>query len=106
MNVNGRICPYCLCVMRKHRQGRKNSDRYPTNDHVVPKAIGGASTILVCLRCNNEKGDMLPDEWHAWLTRHRPHAAMSAERAMRAAMTPSDQRAMTWAQFNQCGGQP
>lgn len=43
-----------------------------TIDHIIPKARGGEDTwenlITACIRCNNKKGNKLPEEVH--LTAH------------------------------------
>lgn len=53
-------CPYCGAVMKGQRVTHAN---HPTREHVVPRALGGGPTIIVCRRCNNHKGDMTLDEW-------------------------------------------
>ena len=48
------ICQYCL-----DREGSM------TVDHIIPKSFGGADTwenmVCACEKCNNRKGDRLPD---------------------------------------------
>ena len=45
----------------------------PTVDHVIPLSRGGLNRKenkkLCCKRCNNEKGDMLPDEYREFMAR-------------------------------------
>lgn len=38
-----------------------------TRDHVIPRSKGGTKTVFACLACNNIKGDMMPDEWSAYM---------------------------------------
>ncbi|KAB2926032.1 MAG: HNH endonuclease [Bacteroidetes bacterium] len=60
---DGHRCQYC---------GR--GDVPLTVDHVVPKSRGGEDTwenlVAACVRCNNKKGDRMPDEVNMPL--HRP----------------------------------
>jgi 5-methylcytosine-specific restriction endonuclease McrA len=61
----GTRCPYCNIVMDK------GSTRYrPTRDHMIAKTRGGQDVVtnitIVCHRCNQEKGALLPDEFVAW----------------------------------------
>lgn len=80
------ICPYCLRTLeQRFTQGRPVST-FPTRDHVVPKSLGGRITIICCVRCNNQKGDMMPDEWLDCIQVTRPHALDSATRAIAAAL--------------------
>lgn len=39
----------------------------PTRDHVIPQSKGGKITTICCLKCNNIKGDMLPEQWTAYM---------------------------------------
>ena len=55
-------CPYCGNAMDG------TCGRFPTRDHIVPKSRGGArgdpsNILVVCFKCNNQKGDMLLSEW-------------------------------------------
>lgn len=76
----GRACPYCQRPMRSNAPGQE-----PTRDHTVPQSKGGLHTIWACWTCNNVKGDMLPDEWTAfmlanpewWIGRVRQHVRLS-----------------------------
>jgi 5-methylcytosine-specific restriction endonuclease McrA len=42
----------------------------PTRDHVIPLARGGPNIedniVAACRRCNEEKSDMMPDEFLRW----------------------------------------
>lgn len=49
-------CPYCGRIMRARHPHLK-----PTRDHVLPRSKGGTAILFVCWRCNNEKGDTMPD---------------------------------------------
>lgn len=55
------ICPYCL---------KPTKPRDMTRDHVIPKSRGGKLTddniIMVCKRCNNEKGALTLEEYREW----------------------------------------
>lgn len=59
-------CQYC---------GRKGGPGELTLDHVIPRSRGGASSwenlVAACRRCNNRKGDRLPEEADMQL-RRRP----------------------------------
>ncbi|MBL0712319.1 MAG: HNH endonuclease [Desulfosarcina sp.] len=62
-------CFYC---------GRRIPARDLTMDHIVPMARGGKSTkgnlVPACKNCNNQKKQLLPMEWEAYLSRLRnPH---------------------------------
>ena len=61
-------CHYC---------GRRLLPRQLTMDHVVPIARGGQSTkgnvVPACKECNNQKKQLLPMEWEAYLKRVRQH---------------------------------
>jgi hypothetical protein len=56
-------CPYCKRPMIPF------TSTHPTKDHVVPKSKGGRETIIACSKCNNAKGNMMPDEWAAFMAR-------------------------------------
>lgn len=53
-DANGWPCPYCWETME--------GTRYPTWDHLVPRAVGGPDTdgnkIPVCRPCNERKGSL------------------------------------------------
>jgi len=59
-------CHYC---------GRVFPPKELTLDHVVPLARGGRSTrgncVPACKECNNQKKNLLPLEWDAYLSRIR-----------------------------------
>lgn len=38
-----------------------------TRDHVHPKSKGGRKIVLACRTCNAIKGNMLPDDWKAFM---------------------------------------
>jgi 5-methylcytosine-specific restriction protein A len=56
------ICHWC---------GRRFSSSELTMDHIVPIARGGLSSkgnvVVCCKECNNQKKQMLPMEWAAYL---------------------------------------
>jgi len=55
-------CHYC---------GKPTTARELTMDHIVPIARGGRSTkgnvVPACKTCNNQKKQLLPMEWEAYL---------------------------------------
>ncbi|MDJ0666732.1 MAG: HNH endonuclease [Desulfobacterales bacterium] len=60
------ICHYCQ---------RRIPARELTMDHIVPIARGGRSTkgnlVPSCKDCNNQKKQLLPMEWEAYLNQRR-----------------------------------
>ncbi|SCB53453.1 HNH endonuclease [Bradyrhizobium yuanmingense] len=64
-------CTYCKRETRPARLVRLNDPLTRTDDHVVPLGRGGLDTkenrVPACLRCNSIKGDMMPDEWAAYM---------------------------------------
>lgn len=60
MRMNNSLCHYCG---EKTLISEVNRKRYPTKDHVVPRAFGGANHIsnyvLACAKCNNKRGTQL-----------------------------------------------
>lgn len=80
----GQSCPYCGETM--HRDG----PRCATHDHVQPRSRGGSNAphniLVVCWQCNNDKGDMLLEEF-AYVLRRRGDsraervAAIAAQRS-------------------------
>lgn len=60
MQFVGLQCPYCSSPMA-----------LPTRDHVVPRSRCGPDTaenvVMACRPCNNDKGNMLVEEWIAAL---------------------------------------
>lgn len=60
ISLNKGLCHYCgnKTSVRSHV-----NDKYPTKDHIVPRAFGGANDIsnyvLACARCNNKRGTTL-----------------------------------------------
>lgn len=59
----GNPCAYCARGMTK----RGPRQLYPTRDHVIPVSRGGTKTVWACERCNAIKGNMMPDEWAAFM---------------------------------------
>lgn len=76
-------CCYCKCPVAEEG----NEDMSATIDHVVPRSRGGTNDKrnkrIACKRCNNEKGDMLPDEYTEFMKR------MAAVERFRAASAKS-----------------
>lgn len=55
-NPKRRGCPYCgRLIVPGH------PELAPTRDHVLPRSKGGTALLIVCWRCNNDKGDTMPD---------------------------------------------
>lgn len=67
--VAGRPCHWCKRPMTRRRRPdeRVALGTAASRDHVVPKAKGGTAKVWACNRCNNLKGDMMPDDWMAWM---------------------------------------
>lgn len=70
----------------------------PTRDHhPVPRSRKGTRTIICCALCNNRKGDMMPDEWNAymlanpgwWLLTKRERQSRTRRRRIIQPETPS-----------------
>lgn len=61
-------CPYCAKIMDGRRPTHAT---FPTADHVIPQSLGGTRTILVCRRCNMDKGDKPIQVWQALLDRRK-----------------------------------
>lgn len=85
---HGRHCPFCGIVMRvpaKH-QGRATANRpdFPTRDHLIPRVVmPGQGTIIICQKCNADKGRRLVDEWHALLSERGDPRAETVAKWMR-----------------------
>lgn len=70
------LCAYCAKAIQHD---------VSTIDHYVPVAHGGSSRVknlrYCCWTCNNEKGNMMPDQWRAfrpllvWVNPEMPTAA-------------------------------
>jgi hypothetical protein len=64
-------CTYCKRDTIKAAKVRLNDPLTRTRDHVIPLCRGGLDTrenkVIACLRCNSIKGDMMPDEWAAYM---------------------------------------
>lgn len=58
---DGEYCTYC------EREMVAYSATHPTRDHVFPKSKGGVKTVWCCTKCNQAKGDMLPEEWERFM---------------------------------------
>ena len=67
--AHGTACPYCGKIMKipgrqYGRNARSNHPDFPTRDHVIPKSrMPAMGKIIVCRRCNGDKGNMTLDEW-------------------------------------------
>ncbi len=76
---DGKPCPYCGREMTRNLRSRA-----PTRDHVRPKRAGGTfangNCLVVCVKCNGDKGDMMLREFVWWLhERNDPRAAIVAK---------------------------
>lgn len=71
--VAGRPCYWCDRPMTKksNKSGSSPLPTHATKDHIVPRCRGGGNRngnrVWACLRCNNLKGNMMPDDWMAWM---------------------------------------
>ena len=58
MDKCGHVCQYC---------GGKSNDEILEWEHIIPKSRGGSDSVknatLSCRKCNQKKGNMLPEEW-------------------------------------------
>lgn len=64
MQMNDSKCHYCGSKTNLNdRRGNGVGKRYPTKDHVVPRAFGGinhiSNYVLSCSSCNNKRGTNL-----------------------------------------------
>lgn len=65
-----KTCTYCKREMIKKSMlafGYVPDGLTETRDHVIPYSKGGRKTVPCCLRCNNLKGDMMPDVWERYM---------------------------------------
>lgn len=64
-------CHYCRRETIRSILLKRNDPLTRTRDHVIPLSKGGTNArenkVIACLRCNNLKGDMMPDEWQAYM---------------------------------------
>lgn len=71
-----------------------------TLDHVIPRSRGGANTwenlVACCLRCNNLKGDRLPDEAAMHLSRKPKPFNLHTSRNL---MRQMGQRQESWRKY-------
>lgn len=57
----GDPCGYCRRTMVR------GTETSPTRDHYLPRSLGGTAIVMACYACNQQKGDMLPTEWDAFM---------------------------------------
>lgn len=62
---HGKSCSYCDRVMNS-----RDVRLHATRDHVVPVSKGGKVKLICCITCNGIKGDMLPEQWGAFMAAH------------------------------------
>lgn len=89
-------CPYCRRTMIVPGYGVivDETSSFPTRDHVIPKSKGGRAVIVVCSKCNGDKGDMDPDQYVETLIGcHRTRARLAMIGALRAALADEGTRA-------------
>lgn len=74
--AQGKPCPYCGHPMDASgfdgkAPNRYSHPRFPTRDHVLPRAAGGAKgpVLVVCVTCNGDKGSRSIRTWRAYLAR-------------------------------------
>jgi hypothetical protein len=60
-------CPYC-----ENPMSGPMTPRAPTRDHVRPRHLGGkldeTNRLIVCAKCNNDKGGRTLEQFAEWLT--------------------------------------
>lgn len=65
----GKPCPYCDRIMSD--RGLPSDRRFPTREHLLSRSRGGRlspeNRLIVCARCNEDKGDRTLAEWAAFL---------------------------------------
>jgi hypothetical protein len=59
-HYRGESCPWCTVTM-----STASPRTSPTREHLVPRVRGGhvGPTVIVCSKCNNDKGDVHLDGW-------------------------------------------
>ena len=83
---HGRPCPYCNEQMIIRLKGRRKASdpHFPTRDHVVPKALmPSMGTLIVCRKCNNDKGAHMLSAWAELLSRRGDPRAPIVKEFMR-----------------------
>jgi 5-methylcytosine-specific restriction endonuclease McrA len=88
----GKACPYCGLLM-SDRDGSQGW-RAPSRDHRVPGSRGGRNVVenieIVCRRCNQQKGELTPEEFRHRQSRHRHHLRSTPQtRSVAAAISSS-----------------
>lgn len=76
----GRPCPYCGEEMTD------NGKRKATKEHKLPRSLGGTLTfenrLIVCRRCNSDKGNLTIETWYYRLWAGRDPRAEHVHRIM------------------------
>ena len=71
---DGYICMYC---------GEQFKHADLTRDHIIPMSRGGKdcweNVVTACYRCNNQKGNKTPEEWHGHKLLAVPYVPNKAE---------------------------
>lgn len=68
----GTPCHWCQRPMGAVLQNnQKKRDWAASRDHLIPKSRGGAglpgNQVWAHVRCNELRGNMMPEEWIAWM---------------------------------------
>jgi len=71
---DGHICMYC---------GEQFKQVDLTRDHIIPMSRGGSDSwenvVTACYRCNNQKGNLTPEEWKKYKLLAVPYVPNKAE---------------------------
>jgi 5-methylcytosine-specific restriction endonuclease McrA len=71
---DGHICMYC---------GEQFKQVDLTRDHIIPMSRGGTDSwenvVTACYRCNNQKGNLTPEEWNKYKLLAVPYVPNKAE---------------------------
>jgi hypothetical protein len=63
----GEVCTWCR---RRLEPVGSHSRLAATRDHILPRSRGGSRTVWCCRQCNCLKGDMMPEDWSAFMRRN------------------------------------
>ena len=80
--MEGKRCPYCNEMMTFQGDKHRNL-RWPTRDHVIPNTLFcNTDTVIVCLKCNYDKGQFTLPFWEAKLRRENDPRAEIVKKFM------------------------